>query len=129
MKKIPLSPSLFVLLAAALLALAVPAVRTLIGPDEALTVRVILLPASGQSADAAPANAELCWRLLGAGEFAHVPLTPVARRLFRAQLPPLRDGTAIEYYLRATMGADTVTWPATAPALNQTVLAADVAGD
>lgn len=95
----------------------VPTVRGVVQPDEALTVRAVLL-------DDAPARrVVLCWRPLGEGEFRKTSMKNVARGTFAATLPPDELGGDIEYYVDAVAaGGQGLRWPATAPDVNQTVV-------
>jgi hypothetical protein len=95
--------------------LIVPTVRTLLAPGEVLRLNVIVL-------DNRPArSASLLWRPLGVGQFRAVPLEHVARSVYRVALPP--PGEDFEYRIEATAAEGThLTWPATAPQINQTVL-------
>lgn len=97
----------------------VPTARGLAAPSESLTLKIILLSA-GQTLP----RGTLFWRPLGAGQFRAIPLTHLARRVFRVTLPPLAaQQNAIEYYVRADYeGGATLVYPATAPALNQSVV-------
>jgi len=95
-------------------------VRTQAAMGESVALKVIILP--GTAAQDAVAGA-LFWRPLGGGEFQKVPLTHVARAVYGVTLPPLTgDAPAIEYYIDATAGAQTLHFPATAPVLNQTIV-------
>jgi hypothetical protein len=64
----------------------------------------------------------LYWRPLGMGAFQKVIAQHRARQAYRVDLPAQSTGT-VEYYLEAVMedGQKTL-WPATAPAINQTVV-------
>lgn len=65
----------------------------------------------------------LHWRPLGAQTFKTVPATHRARQAYRVNLPAQAPKT-VEYYLEAMLeDGQQVRWPATAPALNQTVIA------
>ncbi len=94
----------------------VPTVRTSLAEGEALKLKVIVL------SEAQPRAAALCWRKLGAGRFAEVPLKWVARGVYSVELPAgAKDD--FEYYVRVEPGSgQPVCYPATAPALNQTVV-------
>ncbi len=107
----------------------VPTVRTVAEPGEALALKaMVLTPGCGKGDDGAPA-VTLHWRPMGKGDFAKVPLRHVARRVYRGTLPAAPAGaTAVEYYLEAEAGGTKLVWPATAPALNQTVVTSEVAG-
>jgi hypothetical protein len=96
--------------------LIVPTVRTSLGEGEVLTLKVIVLD------NERPANAALLWRPMGEGRWQEIDLTHVARAVYTGSLPPAQ-GLALEYYLRVTTATGrTMLWPATAPALNQTVV-------
>ena len=72
-------------------------------------------------AAAPPRAAALHWRALGAGRYRAIPLRHVARGVYAVTLPPARAD--LEYYLEAVLdNGQKVRWPATAPAINQTVL-------
>jgi hypothetical protein len=61
-------------------------------------------------------------RTLGEGAFKPVPAVHRARQAYRVDLPVHSLGT-LEYFLEAELdGGRKVRWPATAPALNQTVV-------
>ena len=94
----------------------VPTVRSRLDAGEKLTLKVVVL-------DNAPAHAAaLHFRAMGKGEYKQVPLTHVARGVYKVTLPPARD-TAIEYYVTArTAKGDSLVWPATAPELSQTIV-------
>ena len=63
----------------------------------------------------------LYWRPLGQGRFKPVPAAHRARQAYRAALPASSRDT-LEYYLEAALeDGRTVLWPATTPAINQTV--------
>ena len=56
-----------------------------------------------------------------------VAVSGVARGVHQAKLPPMPAGTmALEYYIQATLGARTLVYPATAPAMNQTVVVSEM---
>jgi hypothetical protein len=95
----------------------VPTVRSVLGAGESFTLKVIVLD------NDKPAEAGLYWRPMGEGAFQNIPLTHVARGVFEVKLPAVPE-TGLEYYLKAriTSGKE-LTWPATAPTLNETVVA------
>lgn len=89
----------------------VPTVRTQAARGESLTLKVILLGITSPG--------KIYWRRLGRGAFSAIPLHHVARGVYRVVLPPVpADSAAIEYYIRA----GECVFPATAPAINQTVV-------
>jgi hypothetical protein len=99
----------------------VPTVRPAALTGESVTLRVILLGGDR------PTDAAIFWRPLGRETFARIPLQHVARRVFRGTLPAI-DAAAgvIEYYVEANFGESAPRrWPASAPALNQTVVLED----
>ncbi|MFN3485790.1 MAG: hypothetical protein ACK44W_09945, partial [Planctomycetota bacterium] len=105
--------------------LLVPTVRTLARPGESLAIRaMVLTPEDGRGQAAAP-SLVMHWRPLGKGAFASAPLRLVSRRVYQGALPPVPEGTfALEYYLEAREGNRRLFWPASAPELPQTVVAA-----
>jgi hypothetical protein len=100
----------------------VPTRRTSYTPDDDLLLKVIIL------AQGAPREATLRWRPLGEGRFRSVPLRHVARGVYQAQFP--RQATAgddVEYYVEVLPAkGGRVVFPATAPRLNQTLVAQPV---
>jgi len=99
----------------------VPTVRSTLTAGEDLRIKAILLDPHG------PAEMVLYWRPMGSGDFEKVRLNHVARGVYSAEIPAgqiqKRD---IEYYVRATTANRvTLTFPATAPQLNQTVVIMD----
>lgn len=94
----------------------VPVVRTSLAAEEPLTLSVVLL-------GAAPSDAAVYWRPLGAGPFAKVPLTHVARGVYRVTLPAQATKADLEYYVQVVTDKGTkLSYPATAPGLNQSVV-------
>ena len=65
----------------------------------------------------------LHWRVLGGSKFKTLAATNRARQAYRVNLPAQARNT-VEYYLEASLdNGERVRWPATAPAINQTVIA------
>jgi len=95
--------------------LIVPTVRTQKAPDEPLHVKVIVL-------DGARPRAVACqWRRLGKGPFQKVAACEAGRSVYMVTLPAVDQD--FEYFLQAeTASGQTLTWPATAPDMNQTVV-------
>ena len=93
----------------------VPTVRSVIGGGESLVLTFMVL-------DNQPAKSvTISWRPLGQGEFNKLPAEHVARSVYRVTLP--RISASFEYWLEAeTAGGKALAWPATAPAMNQTVI-------
>ena len=96
--------------------LIVPTLRTLLEQGEPLRLRVIVL-------DNVPArSAAIHWRPLGHGEFRKQDLTHLGRGVYGVSLESVQND--IEYYIAAeTTGGKKLMWPATAPEVNQTVVA------
>ena len=93
----------------------VSAPRTQMQAGEPQEIRAFVL------SDEKCAGLNLYWRPLGEGQFKQLPATHRARQAYRASLPALSQG-AVEYYLEAALDdGEKVLWPATAPAINQTV--------
>jgi hypothetical protein len=96
----------------------VPFVRTGLGAGERLTLTVIFLGAK-------PGEAAVAWRPLGSAQFNKVPLVHVARGVYQVTLPAEATQADLEYYVRAATDRGELRFPATAPALNQTVVVVD----
>jgi len=95
----------------------VPTARTSLTAGEDLRLKVIV-PGRRKAE-----NGAVYWRPLGKGQFEAVPVQHVARGVYSAQIPGDRiRETDFEYYVQATIGEDKVTFPATAPAMNRTVV-------
>jgi hypothetical protein len=92
----------------------VPSVRASADEGEPLKMRVILL------GPVDPAATTLHWRVLGKGRYQTIPLRPVARGVYEVELPRVK--VDLEYFLEGRTGSGVVRFPATAPALNQTVV-------
>jgi len=96
--------------------LVVPTVRTVVEKGERLTVKVIVL--DKKRCD----SAVLRWRPLGEGRFRPIDLTRAGRGAYTVTLPPA-ESQSFEYNVEArTAGGQKLVWPASAPALNQTVV-------
>lgn len=96
----------------------VPTLRSSYEPAEALTLKVLVL------SEQPPHAAALKWRRLGGRRFASVPLQPVARGVYTVPFPAEATAAAdCEYFVEVqpATGAP-VRFPATAPALNQTLV-------
>ena len=90
--------------------LIVPCVRSVVGKDEALQLKIIALlnkPVESVTVHLRP---------MGQGAWKTLSARHVARAVFEATLPPTTEDC--EYFITA---GDLV-WPATAPTLNQTVI-------
>jgi len=103
----------------------VPVVRTSLVAGETLKLTVVMLGFSDP-------GAALYWRPLGTGQFAKVPLKHVQRGVYTVTLPAEATKADFEYYVEAQCQVATrldgshlmghMRFPATAPALNQTVV-------
>ncbi|HOY59555.1 MAG TPA: malectin domain-containing carbohydrate-binding protein, partial [Verrucomicrobiota bacterium] len=96
--------------------LIVPTVRSVVNLGESLTLKIIAL-------DRQPVpSVRVQLRLLGRGTWRTVPAAHLVRGVWQARLPVATDD--FEYYIEAsTADAQTLRWPVTAPAMNQTVVA------
>jgi len=93
----------------------VSAPRTQMNAGEPQEIRAFVL--SGPKCT----GVRLYWRPLGQGRFKPLAVAHRARQAYRAALPASSRDT-LEYYLEAALeDGRTVLWPATAPAINQTV--------
>jgi hypothetical protein len=95
-----------------------PAVRTSFEPGQPLSLRVLVL------AEQPPRLAAIRWRGFGTGEFATLPLAHVARGVYTGTFPAeATAGTDLEYFIEVQpRTGEPVRHPATAPALNQTLV-------
>lgn len=93
----------------------VPTVRTLAGKGESLNIKVIAI-------DRQPIRAASAfWRPLGEKSFRQAGVQHVVRAVYKLNFPPVQ--TDIEYCIQVeTTAGKKLTWPATAPNLNQTVV-------
>ncbi|MCE5249862.1 hypothetical protein LLG96_06540 [bacterium] len=98
--------------------LIVPTVRTVYTAGETMSLTVIVLDKKQ------PRDAGLYWREMGTGVFAPEKLSHTARGVYTAQFPPSGSKAAdIEYYVKVTAeDGKELYFPATAPAMNQTVV-------
>jgi hypothetical protein len=93
----------------------VPTVRNVVRQKEALIVKLVVLD------NRPPASVTAAWRPLGDGEFRKLSAQHVARATYRVALPPADD--SFEYRIEVVAaGGESLVWPATAPAMNQTVV-------
>lgn len=95
----------------------VPTVRSSIAPGEAPRLKVLIL--SGK-----PASGAVHWREIGKGDFAEIPLTAVARGVYRAEIPARKaDVIGIEYFVKVSSeDGQAAQYPASAPGVCQTVV-------
>jgi hypothetical protein len=95
----------------------VPARRTLMNANEPQEIRAFVHSSPKCT------GLSLHWRALGDAAFKTVAATGRARQAYRVNLPAPSQST-VEYYLEALLETgQRVLWPATAPAINQTVIA------
>ena len=92
-----------------------PTVRGNLAAGEPLRVTVLVL--GGPLREAA-----IYWRPLGRGPFARVPLAHVARGVGTATLSGEAVKADFEYYVEAVVAGKTLTWPASAPGVLQSVV-------
>ena len=97
--------------------LIVPTQRSVTYKGEALTLKIIALD------KAAAKNVTVQIRPLGSGEWKAIPATHLARAVWNATLPAATDDFEYRVVAESATGAN-LTWPATAPDLNQTVVVA-----
>ena len=95
--------------------LVVPTVRSCVPPGKSLKLTIIAL-------DREPVrHITVRFRPLGTGGWQTISATPVARAVHAVTLPAARDD--FEYYVTGeTVAGEKLVWPATAPAMNQTVV-------
>jgi len=95
--------------------LIVPTVRSVANKGESLKLKIIAL-------DKQPVKSVVVnIRALGKGEWQTIPVTHVARAVYEAKLPVVKDD--FEYNVIAeTAGSEKLIWPATTPEINQTVV-------
>ncbi len=99
--------------------LIVPTLRSSIEEGESLRLRILVL------ASARPRHVRVMYRSpMGTGGYQTCPAQHVARNVYRAVIPGAASGDGgIEYYVEAeTAAGETVRFPATAPAMNQTLV-------
>jgi hypothetical protein len=95
----------------------VSARRTLASAGQSQEIRAFVL------SDTPCTGLNLYWRSLGEGRFKKLVATHHARQAYRVTLPAQSKG-AMEYYLEAALeDGQKLQWPATAPSINQTVVA------
>ena len=99
--------------------LVVPTVRSIAAPGESMVLKIITV-------DKEPLKSiSLRIRPLGHGRWKTIPVHHIARSVHSATLPAARED--FEYHITAlTKRGDKLVWPATAPAMNQTVVVADI---
>ncbi|MCX6926723.1 MAG: malectin domain-containing carbohydrate-binding protein [Verrucomicrobia bacterium] len=89
--------------------------RTAAAKGESLTLKIVALDKQPVSQVAVHV------RPLGRGDWQTIPAAHVARAVHNVSLPAAQDD--LEYYVTAeTSGGEKLLWPATAPALSQTVV-------
>ena len=96
--------------------LIVPTQRSVVAKGETPTLKVMVLDNED------PAEAALCWRMLGAGEFRSLPLRHQARGVYQVTLPAVTAEGAECYVRVKTAAGKPLVWPATAPDMNFTIL-------
>lgn len=95
----------------------VPTVRTSLNIGEDLKLKIIIL------AQNPPKNTALYWRTMGKGNFNKIALTHIARGVYSVVIPANRIKADLEYYVvDISTDGRKVSFPATAPHINQTVV-------
>ncbi|MGD8500960.1 MAG: hypothetical protein PVJ86_09950, partial [Phycisphaerales bacterium] len=95
----------------------VPTVRSTLTSGEDLKLKVIILAVDP------PENAALYWRPMGKVNCKRIALAHIARGVYSVRIPAGKIKTDLEYYIEAnTSDGHAITFPATAPNINQTVL-------
>jgi hypothetical protein len=93
-----------------------PELRTSLASGENFNIQVIITEAS-------PVKAVLKYRLLGERKYKTAVLQPVGRCVYQSDIPAERITGDFEYYIEAEKQAGgKMHFPATAPAINQTVV-------
>ncbi len=95
-----------------------PTKRTLLETNEDLNVKVMILSQGKVK------SVTLYWRPLGKGEgYQTIEARHVARGVYNAVIPAAAiNGQDFEYYVQAGLESETLKYPVTAPALNQSVV-------
>ena len=96
----------------------VPAIQTAMAEGEDLTLRVFILD------PAPPRSGTLYFRPFADGTFTTAPMSLLARNTLHIVIPNANiPAHGLEYFLEIqTASGDTLRWPETAPALNQTII-------
>jgi hypothetical protein len=98
-----------------------PTVRTSLNIGEDLKLKIIIL------AQNQPKDAALYWRPMGKGKYNRIALTHIARGVYSVKIPAQQIKTDLEYYVKASSNdGQTVSFPATAPNINQTVIVSEL---
>ena len=98
----------------------VPTMRTSLNNGEDLKLKVIIL-SQNRIEDAA-----LYWRAMGKGTYNRMPLKHIARGVYSVMIPANQIKEDIEYYVRArATDSQQITFPASAPHINQTIIVND----
>jgi hypothetical protein len=97
--------------------LIVPTVRSVLARGESLSLKIIALHKHPVK------SVKVHIRPLGSGEWKAIPATHLARAVWSATLPAASDDFEYRVVAESATGAN-LTWPATAPEMNQTVVVA-----
>jgi len=98
-----------------------PTLRTSLNIGEDLKLKIIIL------AQNPPKDIALYWRPIGKGKYNRIALTHIARGVYSVKIPANKIKTDLEYYVKASSTDDQqVTFPATAPNINQTVIVSEL---
>jgi hypothetical protein len=95
--------------------LVLPRVRTCLAAGEPLRLTAMVLGAT-------PAGGVVYWSPLGTGHWHKLPLRHLTRGVYEVVLPIEATQSDLEYYVRVDTDRGMLALPATAPALNQSVV-------
>lgn len=99
----------------------VPTVRTSINNGEDLKLKIIIL-SQNHTEDAA-----LYWRAMGKGTYNRIALKHIARGVYSVMIPANQIKSDLEYYVRvSSTDSQQITFPASAPQINQTIIVNDI---
>jgi len=99
----------------------VPTVRTSLNNGEDLKLKVIIL-SQNQTEDAA-----LYWRAMGKDTYKRTALKHIARGVYSVTIPAGQIKSDFEYYVRvSSTDGQQITFPASAPQINQTIIVNDI---
>jgi hypothetical protein len=99
----------------------IPTVRTSLIKGEDLKLKVIIL-SQNRTEDAA-----LYWRAMGKGTYNRIALKHIARGVYSVMIPAKQIKDDFEYYVRvSSTDGQKITFPASAPKINQTIIVNDV---
>jgi hypothetical protein len=99
----------------------VPTVRTNLNNGEDLKLKVIILSQNPIE------DAALYWRALGKGTYSRIVLKHIKRGVYSVTIPAKQIKDDFEYYIRvSSTSGQQITFPASAPEINQTIIINDI---